>query len=201
MNEQWRKHPDYDFLYVSSLGRLKRILKTSEHILTRDDYRYRVRIKGKSITFHVQTMMNIVFPDLKYVDKEVTEFKDLDGEIWKAIPNFVDGYEASNKGRIKRLDMYRDWNGYKMFIKGGICSTSITKQGYLVVGMAINKNPRVKQVHRLIALTFLPNPKNLPQVNHIDGNKQNNNVENLEWCTSSHNIKHAYSTGLRGKKQ
>lgn len=199
MNEEWRKHPDYDFLYVSSLGRLKRILKTSEHILTKDDYRYRVCIKGKNITFHVQTMMDIVFPDLKYAERKLTKFNDLDGEVWKPIPNFVKGYEVSNKGRVKRLDMYRDWKGHKMFIKGGICSISKNKQGYLVVGMAINKKPRTKQIHRLVALTFLSNPNNLPQVNHIDGNKQNNHVENLEWCTSSENLKHAYRTGLRKK--
>lgn len=54
-----------------------------------------------------------------------------------------------------------------------------------------------RKVHRLVALTFLPNPDNLPQVNHIDGNKQNNSAANLEWCTAAENSQHAVSTGLR----
>jgi hypothetical protein len=53
------------------------------------------------------------------------------------------------------------------------------------------------KVHRAVAMTFISNPDNLPQVNHKDGDKSNNHVSNLEWCTASHNIKHAFSTNLK----
>lgn len=72
---------------------------------------------------------------------------------------------------------------------------------YRAVSIKINGKPKTQYVHRLVALAFIPNPDNLPQVNHIDGNPGNNNVENLEWCTPSQNIAHAYSTGLFQKSE
>lgn len=67
------------------------------------------------------------------------------------------------------------------------------RDGYSIVQLHGN----TRKVHRLVALTFLPNPDSLPQVNHIDGNKQNNSVTNLEWCTAAENSQHAINTGLR----
>lgn len=69
-----------------------------------------------------------------------------------------------------------------------------TKKGYLSVSIKEHKTNRV--VHRLVANAFIPNPNNLPQVNHIDGNKTNNRVDNLEWCDNQYNIKHAIRIGL-----
>lgn len=70
------------------------------------------------------------------------------------------------------------------------------KKGYLRVGLMINNKLCTKKVHRLVAITFIPNLENKPQVNHIDGNKSNNNVSNLEWVTQSENKKHAFRIGL-----
>lgn len=72
-----------------------------------------------------------------------------------------------------------------------------TAKGYIRVTLTSNKVKRKHRVHRLVAEQFLPNPNNLPQVNHIDGDKTNNHINNLEWCTQSENIQHAYKTGLR----
>lgn len=111
-------------------------------------------------------------------------------EIWKKIEKYED-YEVSNLGRIKSLKR----NNNK------ILKQKPNKFGYLIVGLFNNANKNKKMlVHRLVAEAFIPNPLSKPQVNHIDGNKQNNNVNNLEWCTNSENQIHAYKTGLKKNK-
>ena len=68
--------------------------------------------------------------------------------------------------------------------------------GYKIVWITIDGKQKILLAHRIVAKTYLPNPENKPQVNHIDGNKLNNRLNNLEWCTDSDNKKHAYKTGL-----
>ena len=70
------------------------------------------------------------------------------------------------------------------------------KSGYRCVCLTINGKRKMKMVHRLIAESFISNPKNLNEVNHLDGNKSNNKIKNLEWCTHQQNIQHAFDTGL-----
>lgn len=70
-------------------------------------------------------------------------------------------------------------------------------KGYLQVGLTLNGKKYPKRVHRLVAEAFIPNPHNLPQINHKDGNKLNNSVSNLEWCTNRENIKHSWDNGMR----
>lgn len=74
--------------------------------------------------------------------------------------------------------------------------TQNTEQGYKTVGIRVNKKPKKCRVHRLVAITYIPNPENKPYVNHIDGNRSNNHVENLEWVTPQENTIHAVQTGL-----
>ena len=71
------------------------------------------------------------------------------------------------------------------------------QSGYCMVNLTKDRKSKTRYVHRLVAEAYLENPDNLPQVNHIDGNKDNNSVDNLEWCSSSHNNQHALDTGLR----
>lgn len=80
---------------------------------------------------------------------------------------------------------------------GKYTGMSLDRQGYKITMFFYNNKQRRCFVHRLIALTFIPNPNDLPQVNHKDGNKKNNHVSNLEWCTCAHNIQHAIRTGLK----
>lgn len=106
-------------------------------------------------------------------------------EIWKTIPE--DFYEISSKGNIRRKN--------KKILK-----LQVDKDGYLYVVLSCSGKRPTKKIHRLVAEVFLPNPLKKPQVNHKDGVKSNNNVENLEWVTSSENINHAFKLNLKNQK-
>lgn len=91
---------------------------------------------------------------------------------------------------------YIDKNGFNRI--GRKIKPTVSKKGYLRVALImVNGEKRYYSVHRLVASYFIENPLQKPEVNHIDGNKKNNNINNLEWVTSSQNIKHSYDTGLR----
>ena len=74
------------------------------------------------------------------------------------------------------------------------------KDGYLLCGITHAGKRKLHKIHRLVALTFIPNPENKPQVNHIDGNKANNHIDNLEWASAKENINHAWASGLSKSK-
>lgn len=117
-------------------------------------------------------------------------------EIWKDIKGYEGIYQVSNYGRVKVLDR-KVWNAKVECVrKGRIFKTTKGSRGYIQVALTKNGKSRIFNVHRLVAQAFIPNPLNLPQVNHIDGNKTNNNVSNLEWCTAQENIQHAHKMNL-----
>ena len=113
-------------------------------------------------------------------------------EIWKDIPDYEGLYQVSNLGRIKSLN-------YNHTKTEKIRKLDQSGKGYSLILLCNSKGKKKYLVHRLVAEAFLDNPDNLPQVNHKDGNKLNNNVDNLEWCTNGYNEKHAYSLGLKSK--
>lgn len=76
---------------------------------------------------------------------------------------------------------------------------SYDERGYPKLSLEVNKKTHTYKVHRLVAITFLPNPKGLREVNHIDGNKKNNNINNLEWVSTKENVNHAFEIGLHSK--
>lgn len=114
-----------------------------------------------------------------------------DVEIWKPVVGFEGRYEVSSHGRVNSL---QDNHG-RPVRKAKTISTSWNGQ-YLSVQLFVKDVKYFKSAHRLVAEAFIPNPTNLPQVNHIDGVKTNNHVSNLEWCTAQQNIQHGYATGL-----
>lgn len=111
-------------------------------------------------------------------------------EIWKSIPDFDGWYEASNLGRIRRVKP-----GRSTFI-GRICQTHKSRDGYLRVHLFMNGERCQELVHRLVASAFIPNPSNRPHINHKNGIKSDNSLDNMEWATAAENIKHACQTGL-----
>lgn len=127
-------------------------------------------------------------------------------EIWKDILNYEEFYEVSNLGRVRRKEgfvksgiKYND----KRKVKSYILKQNKKRSGYLTVDLSKNNVVKTISVHRIVAFAFCENPYNKKEVNHKNGNKQDNRAENLEWCTASENIKHAFDIGLKksnGKK-
>jgi hypothetical protein len=104
-------------------------------------------------------------------------------EKWKDVVGYEGVYQVSTIGRVKRID------------SGKILRIAIRKDGYATVSLWKNNIGKSFCVHRLVALSFLENPEGKPMVNHIDSNKSNNNISNLEWCTRCENAKHGYDFG------
>lgn len=117
-------------------------------------------------------------------------------EIWKPIHRFGGYYEISNLGRVKALPKTRG----KGWRKERIMIIQVTKFGYSYIYPSINKIRKTAFIHKVVAEEFIENPNNYKVVNHIDGNKSNNIPANLEWCTTSQNMYHAYRTGLKSNK-
>ena len=112
--------------------------------------------------------------------------------VWKPVPGYEDRYEVSNTGLVKSLDIYVNCRGGKTRIsKGRIKPTHKNNRGYLMVGLCRDNKTDTTLVHRLVAEAFVPNPKGKPQVNHIDGNINNNRADNLEWVTDNENKAHS----------
>lgn len=114
-------------------------------------------------------------------------------EIWKDINGYEGYYQISNKGNVRSLDRFDGVHDRQETI----LKPNLKQNGYLQVGLRKHSTRKWIGVHRLVAIHFIENPDNKPQVNHIDGNKQNNNVENLEWVTAKENQNHATRIGLR----
>ena len=104
-------------------------------------------------------------------------------EVWKDVKNYEGLYQISNLGNVKRISSGKRLKPYN-------------RKGYIRVALSKDDTTKHIDIHRLVAQAFIPNPENKPEVNHIDGDKSNNEVSNLEWCTRKENMNHAKNTGL-----
>lgn len=111
-------------------------------------------------------------------------------EIWKDVIGYEDIYQVSNSGKIKRIGAYTNQTG-KTWRSERILKPATKGRGYMYVQLSKNGRARPKHVHRLVAEAFIPNPENKPTVNHKNGNKADNSVENLEWATYTENNMHS----------
>lgn len=123
-------------------------------------------------------------------------------EVFKPVPGYEGIYEVSNWGAVRSVTRCakcvlgkRHVEAVRV-IKGKIKRQFADIGGYSVVQLSKNNENNTRKVHVLVARAFISNPHNKPFVNHIDGNKQNNNVSNLEWVTGSENMQHAYGNSL-----
>ena len=118
-------------------------------------------------------------------------------ETWLPIMGYEGLYEVSDLGRIKACEKPKGTSCKKMFPERIMVFSN--NGNYSIVGLSKNSSRRTRYVHRLVALHFVPNPDNLPEVNHKDGNKLNCRADNLEWTTRKENERHAYENGLKRK--
>lgn len=127
-------------------------------------------------------------------------------EIWKDVIGFEGYYQVSNLGKVRSLDRIVEHTySKKLTLKGVEMKPQINFGGYCQVRLCKDNNTRGYVIHRLVAQAFIPNPDNKPQVNHINGIKTDNRVENLEWVTHRENAIHAFKNNLvktaRGEDQ
>ncbi len=144
----------------------------------------------------------------KYVNEECKDTGNQ--EIWKDIPGYEGFYIISNFGTIKSLarniPSIQVRRGKRIeFVRKkfeSILTPNKNSKGYLKVKLYKDNTKKLFSVHRLVGIAFIPNPYNLPEINHKDGDKENNYFENLEWCSTLENLRHARKTGLnKGKKR
>ena len=120
--------------------------------------------------------------------------EDFEGEVWKDIPNYEGLYQVSNMGRVKSLDRYvvskrpQDSIERKRFYPSTILK-AFFYGNYLMCHIGINRKMKAVKYHRLVCSVFHPNPKGLPEVNHLNEIKTDNRAENLEWCSRVHNAR------------
>lgn len=126
---------------------------------------------------------------------------ELQPNEWKDIPGYEGHYQAHPSGQIRSVDKMVNARNGKRKKAGKVLNPGITWKGYERVSLSMNCKAKNHSVHKLILKTFTENPLNKPEVNHINGIKTDNRLENLEWCTPSENAIHSYGIGLHTRQK
>jgi hypothetical protein len=122
-------------------------------------------------------------------------------EVWKDIEGYVGLYQISSYGRVRSLDREVMYEEKCKLRKGKVLTLQSDSYGYHVTNLNKEKKRKEHKVHRLLSQAFIPNPFNKPYINHIDGDKQNNNLNNLEWCTPKENMVHSAENNLNNRNK
>ena len=218
MEEIWKDIKGYEGLYqLSNMGNVRSLTRKAttkngyvQHIngcavnvKKHRNLRYvRLNKDGLRKQYTVEKLLKDLFPE--YYSQSQNGIKNIEGEIWKDIKGFNGVYQCSNKGRIKTIDrFYRTGKDGKCIrhITEAIMKPAISERGYLRVTLRTPEGRGVcRWVHNIVARTFTDNYDTTLVPNHIDGNKKNNCIENLELITNKENIAHAIRTGLTKNK-
>jgi len=121
----------------------------------------------------------------------------MEEEIWRDVVGFEGLYQVSNMGSVRSCyHVVMRSNGRKRTVYPVTLKPQKSAHGYFMFNLSKNGKGKTIVAHRIVAIAFIPNPENKPQVNHKDGNKKNNHVSNLEWMTSKENINHSWMMGM-----
>lgn len=123
----------------------------------------------------------------------------MNDEIWKPVVGFEGYYEVSNKGKVMSLDRIITCKAGGTYVKKGKMLKLHNSRGYVDVHLVRGDKTQTVKVHRLVADAFIPNPNNLPEINHKDEVRNNNDVNNLEWCTKKYNMNYGTRNERAGK--
>jgi hypothetical protein len=185
----WRKINFLNNAEISNTGVIKFNFKGKERIIERTKFSNSVTFGTKPFvkSYSVSSIVHEHFSQDEIPDDYKFKINNLNGEEWLEYPNNKN-YLISNKGRIQA--------------RFTLLNPKTNRWGYKSIKICSKASNREHCLHKLVAETFIPNKNNKPQVNHINGIKTDNRVENLEWCTVKENVQHAYITGLKkGKKK